>query len=71
MMEFRVEDMISELCAGTIADAVKNTDLDAVVEVNIKEHLVRVDSAMAAEDIEAAIRNAGYSPVMTELQSNW
>ncbi len=71
MIEFIVEDLISDLCAGTVADAIKNTDLDAVVEVNVAEHLVRVDTSMAAEDIESAIRNAGYSPALVEMQSGW
>jgi hypothetical protein len=31
--------------------------------VDLKEHLVRVTGASNAEDIEAAIRDAGYSPV--------
>lgn len=62
MHEFRVEDMVSNLCAGTIADAIKTVDQDAVVEINLDAHLVHVDSEMAAEDIESAIRNAGYSP---------
>ncbi len=71
MIEFIVEDMVSDLCAGTIADAIKNTDQDAVVEVNVADHLVRVDTAMAAEDIEAAISGAGYSPALVEVQSGW
>ena len=56
MIEFIVEDMISHLCAGIITDAIKTVDQDAVVEVNYTEHLVRVDSNVASEDIEAAIR---------------
>ena len=64
MLEFQVEDMISNLCAGTISDAIKTVDQDAVVEIDLAEHLVRIDSAMAADDIESAIRNAGYSAAM-------
>lgn len=70
MIEFRVEDMISNLCAGTIVDAIKTVDQDALVEVNLKEHLIRVDTALAAEDIEAAIRNQGYTP-LSEPQQGW
>lgn len=62
MIEFIVEDMISHLCAGIITDAIKTVDQDAVVEVNYAEHLVRVDSTEASEDIEAAIREQGYTP---------
>lgn len=70
MLEFRVEDMISNLCAGTIADAIKTVDQDAVVEIDLAGHLVRIDSEMAAEDMESAIRNAGYNPAM-DPQTTW
>lgn len=70
MIEFRVEDMTSNLCVGTIVDAIKTVDQDALVEVDLKEHLVRVDSALAAEDIEIAISNLGYTPVV-EPQQGW
>ncbi|MDR3411719.1 MAG: heavy-metal-associated domain-containing protein [Formivibrio sp.] len=70
MIEFRVDDMTSNLCAGTIADAIKTIDQDALVEVNLSEKIVRVDSILAADDIEAAIRNLGYTAV-TEPQQGW
>lgn len=70
MIEFRVEDMISKLCVGTIVDAIKNADQDALVEVDLEQHLVRVDSALAAEDLEIAISNLGYTPVL-EPQQGW
>lgn len=62
MIEFIVDDMINHLCAGIITDAIKTVDQDAVVEVDFAEHLVRVDSTVPSEDIEAAIREQGYSP---------
>lgn len=65
-----MEDMTSNLCVGTIVDAIKTVDQDALVEVNLSEHLVRVESSLTAEDIEIAISNLGYTPVI-EPQQGW
>ncbi|HEX5125648.1 MAG TPA: heavy-metal-associated domain-containing protein [Rhodocyclaceae bacterium] len=63
MLEFSVEDMTCTDCASTIIEAIKSVAPDASVEVDLKDRLVRVDSEAAAEDIEAAIEEVGYTPV--------
>ncbi|MDB5800833.1 MAG: copZ [Rhodocyclales bacterium] len=63
MVEFRVEDMSCGHCVDTITKAIKAADPNAAVEINLQAHVVRVESELAAEDISAAIVDAGYTPV--------
>lgn len=62
MLSFRVEDAHCQHCADAITKAVRAADPAAGVEVNLDEHVVRVTSALAGDDIAAAIREAGYTP---------
>lgn len=62
MTPFRVEDMTCGHCAGTITRALKEADASARVEISLRDKLVKVESRLAAEEIAAAIREAGYSP---------
>lgn len=67
MTTFRVEDMTCGHCAGAITRAIKAVDSNAVVAVDLAEHLVTVD--MTAEGVRAlqdAIAEAGYTPVPIE-----
>jgi copper chaperone len=50
-------------CLSTITKAVHAVDADAEVETDLAMHEVRIESGMAGAVIEAAIRDAGYTPV--------
>lgn len=62
MYQLRVDDMTCGHCAGTITKALKAEDPYAKIEISLADHLVKVDSAMAAEEISACIAAAGYTP---------
>lgn len=63
MVEFRVDDMTCGGCASRITKAVKGATPAASVDINLAAHRVRVQgSGVVIEDIEAAIRDAGYTP---------
>ena len=63
MLTFQVNDMTCGHCVATITKAVEAVDAAASVQTDLGAHLVRVDSAQPAQAIEAAIRDAGYTPV--------
>jgi copper chaperone len=64
MIVFQVNDMTCGHCASTITRAVKETDRDAQVRINIGEHRVEIEpKASDAEELRAAIAEAGYTPV--------
>jgi copper chaperone len=62
MIEFEVPDMTCSHCAGTLTKAVKALDSGAEVEVLLETHRLRVRSSASRAAIEAAIRDAGYTP---------
>lgn len=61
MYNFTVSDMTCGHCASTIEKAVKSTDPDASVTIDISARKVQVQTARPAEDIANAIKLAGYS----------
>ena len=62
MFTFQVTDMTCGHCVATITKAVQAVDAGAEVETDLATHEVRVESGMAGAVIEAAIRDAGYTP---------
>lgn len=64
MITFRVEDMTCGHCVATVTKAVKALDGAAHVDIDLPAHAVRVESAQPAAAVEAAIREAGYTPVV-------
>lgn len=62
MLTFQVKDMTCGHCVATITKAVQAVDAGAEVETDLATHEVRVESGMAGAVIEAAIRDAGYTP---------
>jgi copper chaperone len=67
MMSFRVEDMHCDRCVNAITTSIRAVDANAGVEVSLEDHLVRVSSALAEDDVAAAIREAGYTPAGVPL----
>jgi copper chaperone len=64
MIAFEVNDMTCGHCVGTITKALQAVDKDASLRFDLASHQVRVEPASAdAETLEAAIREAGYTPV--------
>lgn len=64
MIAFEVKDMTCGHCASTITKALKATDKDAKVQIALATHRVQVEPAAAdAQELEDAIKEAGYSPV--------
>jgi copper chaperone len=64
MIAFEVNDMTCGHCVSTITKALKATDQDARVQIDLATHRVQVEPATAdAEEIAEAIRDAGYTPV--------
>ncbi|NYT82424.1 heavy-metal-associated domain-containing protein [Alcaligenaceae bacterium] len=63
MIEFEVQDMTCKHCEATITKAIKEVAADAVVDIDLATHTVKVGGVANADRVEAAIRDAGYSPV--------
>lgn len=63
-MEFKVEDMTCGHCAGVITKAVAAVDANAKVAIDIPSHHVRIDGSTRQQEIQDAITEAGYTPVL-------
>jgi copper chaperone len=64
MQVFRVDDMTCGHCVSTITKAIKATDKDAKVTIDLAQHLVMVEPTEAdAQELHDAITEAGYTPV--------
>jgi copper chaperone len=63
MLELDIQDMTCGHCASTITRAVKDVDAGAQLDIDLGKHRVTIESAKAAEEFLAAIREAGYTPV--------
>lgn len=59
-MKFSVPNMSCGHCTAAIESAVKTADPQAAVECDLSERQVRVDSALTADQLKAAIKGAGY-----------
>ena len=67
MVAFQVSDMTCARCAGAITKALKATDKDAKVQIDLATHRVQVEPVSAdAEELAEAIKDAGYTPVSVE-----
>lgn len=67
MIAFEVNDMTCGHCVGTITKALKATDRDAQVTIDLARHLVMVEPTEADAQMPCeAITEAGYSPVPVE-----
>lgn len=64
MQVFRVDDMTCGHCVSTITKAIRATDKDAKVTIDLAQHLVMVEPTEAdAQELNDAIAEAGYTPV--------
>lgn len=62
MYIFQVPKMSCGGCAGTISNAIRQVDEQAVIEIDLAAKTVKVGSEKAQADIAAAMTNAGYPP---------
>ena len=62
MIEIKVPDMTCNHCVSTITGALAGLDATARVEVLLPDHLVRVESKAAPQDVLHCIAEAGYTP---------
>ena len=70
MITFEVNDMTCGHCVSAITKALKATDKDAKVAIDLASHRVRVEPASAdAEELAEAIKDAGYTPVPVQAGS--
>lgn len=70
MIAFEVNDMTCGHCVSTITKALKGTDKDAKVQIDLATHRVLVEPASAdAEELADAIKEAGYTPVPVQVQA--
>ena len=67
MIAFEVNDMTCGHCVSTITKALKATDRDAKVHIDLATHRVQVEPVLAdAAELAEAIKDAGYTPVPVE-----
>ena len=59
---FEVQDMTCGHCVRAITEAVTSVAPDATVSADTETHIVTVETSTAAETVENAIREAGYTP---------
>lgn len=62
MYTFKVPKMSCGGCANTITNAIRQVDEAAVIEINLADKIVRVDSLKAELELSNAMSNAGYPP---------
>ena len=60
MFELTIASMTCGHCVGVVTKAIKQTDPQASVEIDLASHRVRVESAEDRSTIEAALAEAGY-----------
>jgi copper chaperone len=61
-MQFHIENMTCSGCARGVAHAIRAVDPEAVVTADPPSRTVRVQSSAAQEALEAALREAGFTP---------
>ena len=66
MYILKVEKMTCGGCAARVTRAVQAVDPAAKVEVQLKEHLIRVESTGAVDAIASAVTSAGYPASLAE-----
>ena len=64
MIELTVNDMTCGGCVASITRVVKGLDANATVDADVASKRVKITSAVSADNVIAAISDAGYHPVM-------
>lgn len=61
-MEFLIPDMTCGHCAGVITRALKDSDPDCTIRIDLPAHRVSVTSAVDRDTLREALMAAGYTP---------
>ncbi|ASP23439.1 copper chaperone CopZ (plasmid) [Antarctobacter heliothermus] len=59
-MDFKVPDMSCGHCTSAIEKSVKSADPAAQIACDLDTRMVHIDSALRADQLSAAIKDAGY-----------
>mgnify|MGYP002040504825 FL=1 len=62
MQEFEIQSMSCGGCASRVAQAVKNLDAQAKIEVDLPSRTVRIETTEDRASVAAALAEAGYAP---------
>lgn len=62
MYTFIVPKMSCGGCANTITNALRQVDEAAMIEINLAEKVVKVDSPKTEAELVRAMTDAGYPP---------
>lgn len=66
MTTFEVKDMTCGHCVSAIGKAIRDLDETAEVSFDLASKTVRVDSEADTGRLQAAIADAGYTPVLND-----
>lgn len=67
MITFEVNDMTCGHCVSTITKAVASIDKGAKIQFDLVAHRLRIEpTAATAQQLSDVIRDAGYSPLVTD-----
>ena len=62
VLELTLPTMTCGHCVGVVTKAIKQADPQALVEIDLASHRVRVQTTEGRETIAAALAEAGYVP---------
>ena len=62
MLEPTLPTLACGHCVSVVTKAIKQTDPQALVEIDLASHRVRVETTEDRENIESAVAEAGYVP---------
>jgi copper chaperone len=62
MQQFHIPDMTCKHCEATINSTIKELDASANITVDLPNHVVSIESKQDGATLEAAIREAGFTP---------
>ncbi|BAQ66085.1 heavy metal transporter [Geminocystis sp. NIES-3709] len=60
-MNITVPSIACEVCANTIAKAIKNCDPDAIVNVDVTTKVVEIDTQKTLDEMKKVIIEVGHS----------
>jgi copper chaperone len=69
-MEFEVKDMSCGGCANAITRAVTHADPAAALDIDVATKIVKIDSALPAQQLAAVIEAAGFHPTVRASSGN-
>lgn len=60
MYTFKVPKMSCGGCANTITNALRQVDESAIIEINLADKIVKIDSPKSETELMLAMTNVGY-----------